>query len=336
VYGICTQTANKWPVLNTVTLGLLSICPGLDATEFLTIIGPVVWFGPTFFCDAAMKILRSLSLVPFFASLVFGLSPTGTDNGIFHLKIGEIDFYVLEDASSTMGNNLMITDDKEALKQLAPTGQSPSSVCVFAVKKGSEVFLIDTGFGKKTFEQLQTLGIKPEEVKNILLTHSHGDHVGGLVKGGKKAFPNAVIWLDARELDFWKTGKSKDSLEQCLKLYGEPKFLTPDEKSSVIFPEIVAVDLTGHTPGHLGFLISSDEKKLIVVGDMLHNGAVQFSRPDISIQYDNDPKKAAEVRQKTMKRAAEENWLFAAVHLPFPSIGDVKTNNGFRFESVEK
>jgi len=284
-----------------------------------------------------MKIFSYFLFFLFFAVSTFGQTTSESDTGIFHLKIGEIDFYTLQDASSTMGNNLMLTDDKEALQRLAPTGQSPSSVSLFAIKKGSEVILIDTGFGRKTFQQLHTLNIKPEEVKNILLTHSHGDHVGGLIQDGKKAFPNAVIWLDARELEFWKSGKSKDLLEQCQKFYGEPKTLIPDEKSAVIIPEIVSIDLTGHTPGHLGFLISSGGKKLIVVGDLLHNGAIQFSRPDISIQYDSDPKKAAEIRLKTMKRAAGENWKFAAIHLPFPGVGYVKDNgDGFHFEPMNQ
>jgi len=287
-------------------------------------------------CKNTMKIFLSFPLILFFAVSVFGQSSSESETGVFHVKMGEIDFYTLQDASSTMGNNLLLTDDKETLQRLAPTGQSPSSVNVFAVKKGSETILIDTAFGRKTIEQLQTLGIKPEDVTNILLTHSHGDHIGGLVKDGKKVFPNAVIWLDARELGFW-ADKSKDSLEQCQKMYGKPKFLTPDEKSAVIFPEIVAVDLTGHTPGHLGFLVSSDDKKLMVVGDMLHNGAVQFVRPDISMQFDGDPKKSAEVRRKIMQRATDEKLLFAAIHLPFPGVGYVKTDgNGFRFEPIDK
>ena len=293
-----------------------------------------------FFCNP-MTILRLISLcLPFiavFAVPVFGQVPAEPDLGIFHMKIGELDFYNLQDASSTMSNHLLITDDQEALQRLAPSGQSPSSVAVFAVKKGSETILIDTAFGRKTVEHLQTLGMKPDEVTNILLTHSHGDHVGGLLQDGKKVFPNAVIWLDPRELEFWKSSRNRDLLEQCLKLYGEPKFLTPDEKSGVVFPEIVAVDLAGHTPGHCGFLISSGDRKLLVVGDLLHNGAVQIARPDISIQYDSDPKKAAEVRRATMKRAAEENWLFTATHLPFPGVGSLKPEGaGFRFEPTKE
>jgi len=284
--------------------------------------------------EVPMKIFHSIPLFLLFAVYAFGQIPSESDTGIFHLKIGEVDFYTLQETASTMRSDLMITDDKEALERLAPTGQSPSSLNVFVVKKGSDVVLIDTAFGRKTAEQLQTLGIRPEEVKNILLTHSHGDHVGGLIKDGEKAFLNAAIWLDARELDCWKAARNRDLLEQCLKLYGEPKILTPDEKTPLVFPEMVAVDLAGHTPGHLGFLIASEENKLIVVGDMLHNGSIQFPRPDISIQYDSDPKKAAEVRQKTMKRTAEENWLFAAIHLPFPGVGYVKANgDGFRLES---
>ncbi|HBT75760.1 MAG TPA: hypothetical protein DEB39_02280 [Planctomycetaceae bacterium] len=98
---------------------------------------------------------------------------------------------------------------------------------------------------------------------------------------------------------------------------------------------MVSVPLHGHTPGQTGFLLSSGGVKLLVVADLLHNGAVQFARPDISIQYDNDPKHAAEVRRKTLQRAADEQFLIAASHLPFPSVGTVKVDGeGFRFEPL--
>lgn len=252
------------------------------------------------------------------------------------MKIGELDFYDIQDRPQEMGNNTLHTEDQDTLKRLAPTGKSPSGLGIFVVKKGADVLLIDTGIGGKLLDRLQTIGIKPEEVKNILLTHSHGDHVGGLVKDGQKVFPNATLWLDAKELSFWKSARSKDSCEQCLKLYGEPKFLTPNEKTAVIFPEMVAVDLAGHTPGHTGFLISSGGKKLLVAGDLLHSGAVQFARPDISSQYDSDPERAAEVRRKTLQRAADEKLLFVATHLPFPYVGYVEANDGgFRFMPVD-
>ena len=276
-----------------------------------------------------MKTLLLFLPIVFLSTFAFG---SVDPDPIWHTKIGDIDFYSIQDAPNEMSTRVLLTDDKDALARLAPTGRTPSGFGVFVVKKGSDVVLIDTGIGKQLTECLKRLGIKPEGVKHVLLTHSHGDHVGGLVKDGNKVFPNATLWLDQRELAFWKSSRSKEQCEQCLTLYGEPKFLKPDEKTAVVFPEMVAVDLAGHTPGHTGFLISSGGKKLFVVGDLLHNGAVQFARPDISIQYDSDPKKATEVRIRTLKRAVDEKLLFVASHLELPSVGYVAADgDGFRF-----
>ena len=267
------------------------------------------------------------------ATFVFGNT---TPDPIWHTKVGDVDFYSIQDSAHEMSTGVLLTDDKDALARLSPTGKTPSGIGVFVVKKGADVALIDTGVGGQLTEHLKRIGIQSGDVKHILLTHSHRDHVGGLVKDGEKFFPNATLWLDARELAFWKTARNKEFYEQCLKLYGEPKFLTPDEKTAVIVPELVAVDLSGHTPGHTGFLLSSGDKKILMVGDLLHNGAVQFARPDISIQFDNDPKAAADIRIRTLKRAADENLLFAVCHLAMPAVGYVQVDgDGFKFTPVD-
>lgn len=260
-----------------------------------------------------------------------------SENEIRHIKVGEIDFYCIQDAPLEIENDSLLTDDKELLKRLAPMGKSPSCFGVFVVRKGLETVLIDTGTGGDMLKHLQGIGIKPEDVKVILLTHSHGDHVGGLLKDGKKVFPNAKIMLNEKELAFWKSAQNKELCEQVLKLYGEPEFLVPDEKIAIVFPEMVAVDLAGHTPGHTGFLITSKDEKLFLIADLLHAGAVQFSEPDIGFRYDNDPKQAAEIRRKTIRRAADENLLFVGSHLPFPCAGHVKIDgNAFRFVPFDK
>lgn len=252
--------------------------------------------------------------------------------GIWHTKIGELDFYCIQDSPSELSQSVLLTDDNELLRRLMPSGKAPSSYNVFVARKGSDTVLIDTGKGGDMLKHLQTLGIKPEEIKTVLLTHSHGDHVGGLLKDGEKVFPNAEIRISEKELSFWKSARNKDFCEQVLKRYGQPKFLIPDEKTAVAFPEMVAVDLAGHTPGQIGLLLSFGNDKLFVAADLLHCGAVQFERPDISCRFDDDPKRAAEIRIKTMKRAAESKWIFVATHLPFPSAGIVETEgDAFRF-----
>lgn len=277
-------------------------------------------------------LFRACFLAAFFIAYGSGALQADSDNAIRHVQVGDIDFYCIQDAPNETGNEGLLTDDQKLLKRLAPTGKSPSCFGVFVVKKGPDAVLIDTGVGGNMLKHLQTLGIKPEDVKTVLLTHSHGDHVGGLLKDGRKVFPNAEIRLNENELAYWKSARNKEFCAQVLKWYGMPRFLLPDEKTGVVFPELVAVDLAGHTPGHTGFLIASKGAKLLLVADLLHAGAVQFAVPEISIRFDNAPKQAAEIRRKTMKRAADEKLLFVGSHLPFPCVGYVETDgNAFRF-----
>ncbi|MGL6196043.1 MAG: MBL fold metallo-hydrolase, partial [Thermoguttaceae bacterium] len=185
-------------------------------------------------------------------------------------------------------------------------------------------------------KNLQAAGIKPEEIKAVLISHSHGDHVGGLLKEEKAVFPNAKIWLSDKELDYWKTS-NREQYEKCVKAYGEPKIAETDEKTPVFWPEIVAIDIAGHTPGHTAYLVTAKEKegnksvKLLFAGDLLHGAALQFAYPEFCASYDQAPEKSVAVRRALLKRAAEDDWIFTSVHLPRPCIVKLKTDgDGFR------
>ena len=269
----------------------------------------------------------ALVLVPVFFAVCASLC-SGAE-GVWHKQLGELDFYVVQDKAGEM-NNAIFGDDPE-IAQLAPAGKSPSSYNVFLLKKGKNILLIDTGVGDQMLSRLQKIGIQPEDITSILLTHTHGDHVGGLLKGDAAAFPKAKLYLSEKEWKFWNE-TNQELAKKCAKVYGEPIRFVADEKTELVLPELVAFDIEGHTPGHTGFLISAGKEKIVVVADLLHSGAIQFARPDINARFDKDGKKAAEARQKWMNRAAQEDWLFAASHLPFPSVGKVQTSGkGFRF-----
>ena len=87
------------------------------------------------------------------------------------------------------------------------------------VNSGKELVLFDTGNGAlpreyealktrmpegNTVKRLAELGIKPEDIDVVVLTHGHPDHIGGLVEGGKPVFSNARYVFGAAEFDFWK------------------------------------------------------------------------------------------------------------------------------------
>ncbi|MDR1959144.1 MAG: MBL fold metallo-hydrolase [Planctomycetaceae bacterium] len=266
--------------------------------------------------------------------LFFGLAAAASaEDGVFHLKAGDVDFYSIQDKNGEMDN--AVFGNSEAVARLAADGKSPSSFNVFVVKKGETVILIDTGVGGQMLERLKEAGIPPEKVNAVFLTHTHGDHVGGLLRGGTAVFPNASLWISASEWKFWKESNPSQA-EKSAKAYGEPKIIPQEEKTPLVLPEVTAFNIAGHTPGHTGFLITSGDVKIAVVADLLHSSAIQFADPGINARYDRDGKAASEVRRKWMKRAAEEGLFFAASHVPFPGVGKVETvENGFRFTPVK-
>jgi len=267
--------------------------------------------------------------------MVLGVGRAAWAEGFFKTKVGELEVVCVQDSAGQF-ENATFKADAELLQKLAPSGKTPNSCSVFVVRNSMHTVVIDAGMNKKMVENLKSAGLNPAMVDAVLITHSHGDHVGGLLgTDGKPTFPNAKLWIDPAEQAFWKVSNTPQ-YEKVVKAYGEPQVIVADEKAEVAMPEIKAVAMPGHTPGHVGFLITSKDvgvKKLFVAGDVLHSGAIQFSNPEICARFDRDPPKAIETRRAILKRAAEEGWRFAAVHLPFPSVGKVmKEGEGFKFE----
>ncbi|WP_153144589.1 MBL fold metallo-hydrolase [Dechloromonas sp. H13] len=120
---------------------------------------------------------------------------------------------------------------------------------------------------------------------------------------------------------------------------GEPDDPTPPATDRRIFsaPRTDrSVAANGHTPGHSAYLIGSDDDKLLIWGDLVHNHAVQFARPQVAIEFDNDRKAAVATRQKIFARAAKERLLVGGMHLPFPGIGHVrKEAKGYSWVPIE-
>lgn len=251
--------------------------------------------------------------------------------GFAKTKVGDLDFICVQDAGGEFDNTTFAAD-ADLLHKLAPSGKTPNSCSAFVVKGNGHTILIDTGMGRKMLENLKAAGIDPASVDAVLLTHTHHDHTGGLLAGDKPNFPNAKIWINPKELDFWKSS-NKAQYEKAISVYGEPNPIVADEKTDIVIPEIKAIAIPGHTPGHTGFLITSKGDKIFAAGDILHSGTIQFPHPEINAKFDRDPAKAIESRRSILNRAADEGWRFAAAHLPFPGIGKIKKNaDAFQFE----
>ncbi|MGH7017113.1 MAG: MBL fold metallo-hydrolase [Caulobacteraceae bacterium] len=194
------------------------------------------------------------------------------------------------------------------------------------------VILLDTGLGPRfrgeLGESLKIAGIKPDEISDILITHSHFDHIGGLFTADlKPAFPKARIWFSAKEWAFLKSSKRGAKLATAI----APQVRT-FEPGTPVLPGITPVALYGHTPGHVGFQIVSRGARMIDVGDIVHSSFLSVAYPQWLFGFDEDPKAGRTTRLAELARLAGSHELIFAPHFPFPGLGwIVRAGSAYRW-----
>jgi glyoxylase-like metal-dependent hydrolase (beta-lactamase superfamily II) len=200
------------------------------------------------------------------------------------------------------------------------------------VRDGDRIVLIDTGAAGemgtdgRLLASLTTAGVKPEDVTDILISHGHGDHVGGVfAKDGTLAFPNAAIRISIPE---WTAMHDNAEFEEQIKTM-TPK-VRPFAPGSKVTPSITAVSLDGHTPGHTGYEIQSGTERLLYIGDALHSSIISVQRPDWTLAWDDDATDAKVTRQRLLDRGAADSLRIYGVHFPFPGLGRFqRSDDGF-------
>lgn len=244
------------------------------------------------------------------------------ENRTFHS--GAFEVTAIQDAPSTMRAGLFPAIPETEFCKLAGAPLAPASVNVFLLKRDGKSILVDTGNGGErgtAIRKLRQLGIAPEMIDVILLTHMHGDHIGGLLNAaGGAAFPTAIVYVAEPERDYWLSEEAGSGGA----LAGKVRTAYGDRLKTFRFgeepvPGIKALDASGHTPGHTVF----DTGDLLIVGDLLHAAAIQFPHPEVSATYDMDPEKAARVRRHFYDQAAASAKPVAGMHLPCPGVGRI-------------
>lgn len=194
----------------------------------------------------------------------------------------------------------------------------PSSVSTFLVECGGRRILFDTGNGaadSRLMAGLDSLGLGGGDIDYVMLTHLHGDHIGGMLLDGDVAFDRAQVYVARQEYDGWRQmpdGKGAQAMETLGK-YGERLHLF--DYGDSLPCGIVALDASGHTPGHTAYRIG----RLLVVGDLMHGVALQSSYPEYCASYDMDKERAVGARRAMMEYACDEGLTVVGMHFP-PSL----------------
>jgi glyoxylase-like metal-dependent hydrolase (beta-lactamase superfamily II) len=263
--------------------------------------------------------------------------------GYYRFMLGSFEVTALSDGTVDLPVEKLLSEKPAkthaALASAHLVSPLETSVNTYLINTGSKLVLVDTGaaglFGPtlgKLLTNLKAAGYDASQVDEIYLSHLHPDHVGGLLKDGAAAFPNAVVRADQRDTGFWLSEEelarapaaSKGFFQGAmgaLKPYQAAGKLQPFAGKTELTPGIEALPSYGHTPGHTVYAVTSGGKTLLLIGDMIHVGAVQFGSPGVTISFDSDSRAAAAERAGVFAKAAHDGTMIGASHIAFPGLG---------------
>jgi glyoxylase-like metal-dependent hydrolase (beta-lactamase superfamily II) len=280
----------------------------------------------------------------------------------YALKIGDIDVLVVSDGVLPLPTTMLGHNVDPAVRatwlhdMFLPQDAFDWALNAVMVRSGGKTILIDAGLGSdpnlhlpragQLIKRLAAAGIDLASVTDLVLTHLHMDHIGGLLVDGVKEQlrKDLRIHVAAAEVKFWEApdfsrtampegfpDALRSTAKRFVKEYGSQ--LRPFDDEHEIAPGVIARRTGGHTPGHSVVRMASGGDALTFAGDAVF--AVGFEQPDWHNGFEHDPEEAARVRIRLLRQLAETGEMLVATHLPFPSVGRVAADgDAFRWVPV--
>lgn len=279
--------------------------------------------------------------VPAWAAGAVASGPVAMEPAAAAFKLGELQLWSLRDAGYVIANDGKTFGLDAGAEAVAGTLRGAKarddritlSVNALLVRSGEHLVLIDTGLGAQghgaLLGSLRQAGFGPEQVTDVLLTHSHGDHIGGLVDAqGRLVFARATVHLAPAEWDWVRSKPEEARLAAALAAH-----VAPAHPGEVVVPGIVSLGVTGHTPGHMAYEISSGTARLLDIGDTAHSSIVSLAHPEWTMFFDNDQERGKSSREALLGRLAADHELVFAPHFPYPGVGFiVRSGTGYAWQ----
>lgn len=198
------------------------------------------------------------------------------------------------------------------------------------VNTGTELVLFDTGLAPEAITGvLAAAGYTPDQIDVVVLTHMHGDHIGGIAGDAGATFANARYITGSAEHNHWMTAGNEGFDAKVKPLNDQITFL--DDGGSVA-SGITAMAAFGHSPGHMAYMLESDGQRLAITADTANHYVWSLQKPDWEVRFDMDKAAAAATRRAVFGMLAADKVPFIGYHMPFPGVGYVEAmGDGFRY-----
>lgn len=271
------------------------------------------------------------------------------------LQIGEAVLTSVSDGNLVLPLSFSYPDvpEDELIALLEAHGQPTESLmpdCNVPILKTSDrLIMFDVGSGAnfmptagRLIENMEEAGFDPADVTDVVFTHCHPDHLWGLIDDFDEiVFPNASFHMGRAEWDFWRDPGTVDAMPEARKTFAVgaqnrlsylEDMITLFEPGAEVLPGVEAVDTSGHTPGHMSYMLHGGSEPVLVAGDAILHFAVSFEHPSWPSGSDQDPEMGIATRKKLLDRLASDKAKLTAYHLPEPGEGRVEREGlAYRF-----
>ena len=224
-------------------------------------------------------------------------------------------FPIQDNANPRLMARALFTEAPDSLfESLGLQDGIPSSVCAFLVKADGKNILFDAANGapdSRLMSVMDSCGVAPDAVDYIFITHMHGDHIGGLMKDGAAAFPNAELYINKVEYDAWMAAPQESLLAMAKAYEGRLKTFAITD---VLPCGVEAIEAYGHTAGHTAYKVGNN----LIVGDIMHGVALQLEHPQYCARFDADHEQSIRIRKEILNMGKEQRLKIYGMHFPSP------------------